>query len=50
VIAGLATGNYRVEFDGGVVCYRKKIACDGFNAVGLVSPGGRTGINAVVPG
>jgi hypothetical protein len=46
VIEGLATGNYRVEFDGAALCYRRNVGCGGYTPVGLVSPLSRTGIDA----
>ena len=46
LITGLGTGNYRVDFDNGAVCYRAKVGCVSATPVGVVSPFDRTGIDA----
>jgi hypothetical protein len=46
VIDGLPTSNYRVEFDGGAICYRQRIDCSSVTLVGVASPFGRTRIDA----
>ncbi len=44
-ITGLRTGNYRVAFDGGSLCYLAKTNCVNATAVGVVAPFGRNFIN-----
>ena len=44
-ISGLRTGNYRVAFDGGAICYLGQTNCANATAVGVVAPFGRNFIN-----
>lgn len=48
-ISGLATSNYRVEFEGAGMCYKQRVGCVSFVPVGVVAPGARTGIDADLP-
>ena len=44
-VTGLITGNYRVSFDNGAICYLGQSDCANATPVGVVAPYGRTFIN-----